>query len=142
MMVGLAEGVSSEVIALPKYTTRQAYAHHQQCVWLLGQVGPLWTQAFWYNNSEVAHRATKLDGKPTVPASIRYAEYCAPKADLSKANQTMNSDLTPSDAPTIINELRAKNPERTHPDRDSATHPALHIWPQKADTGAWWEEEK
>jgi hypothetical protein len=32
---------------------------------------------------------------------------------------------------TNINELRAKNPEPTHP----------LIWPQKADTDAWWEEE-
>ena len=56
--------------------------------------------------------------------------------------KAMTSDLTPSATQTIINELRAKNPERTHPDRDPTTHSALLIWPQKADTGAWWEEEK
>jgi hypothetical protein len=30
----------------------------------------------------------------------------------------MTSHLTPSAAPTNINELRAKTPEPTHPDRD------------------------
>jgi hypothetical protein len=54
----------------------------------------------------------------------------------------MTSDLTPSAAPTNINELRAKNPEPTHPARDPTTQPAPLIWPQKADTGAWWEEEE
>jgi hypothetical protein len=49
--------------------------------------------------------------------------------------------MTPSAAPTNINELRAKNPEPTHPARDPTTQPASRIWPQKADTGAWWEEE-
>ena len=53
----------------------------------------------------------------------------------------MTSDLTPSAAPTNINELRAKNPEPTHPNRDPVTQPASLIWPQKADTDAWWEEE-
>jgi hypothetical protein len=53
----------------------------------------------------------------------------------------MTSDLTPSAAPTNINELRAKNPEPTHPDRDPTIEPASLIWPQKADTGAWREEE-
>ena len=57
----------------------------------------------------------KLDGNAPAPASIRararYAEYCALKGALSKANQAMTSDLTPSAAPTNINELRAKNPE-------------------------------
>jgi hypothetical protein len=53
----------------------------------------------------------------------------------------MTSDMTPSAAPTNINELRAKNPEPTHPARDPTTQPAPLIWPQKADTGAWWEEE-
>jgi len=61
---------------------------------------------------------------------------------LSKANQAMTSDLTPSAAPTNINELRAKNPEPTHPNRDPITQPASLIWPQKADTDAWWEEEE
>jgi hypothetical protein len=98
----------------------------------------LWTQAFRHNNHDVAHRAQKLDGKPPAPAPIRararYAEYCAHKGALSKANQAMTSDLTPSSAPTNINELRAKNPEPTHPDRDLTTQPASLIWPQKADT--------
>jgi hypothetical protein len=75
-----------------------------------------------HNNREVAHRAKKLDGKPPAPAPIRtrarYAEYCARKGALSKANPAMTSDLTPSAAPTNMNELRAKNSEPTHPDRD------------------------
>ena len=65
----------------------------------------------------------KLDGNPTVSASIhardQYAEYCARKGALPKANQPMTSDLTA--APTNINELRAKNPEPTHHNRDHTT---------------------
>ena len=53
----------------------------------------------------------------------------------------MTSDLTPSAAPTNIYELRVKNPEPTHPDRDPITHPASLVWLQKADIGAWLEEE-
>jgi hypothetical protein len=56
-----------------------------------------------------------------------------------KPSNDLGSD--PSAAPTNINELRAMNPEPTHPDRDPSTQPASLIWPQKADTGAWWEEE-
>ena len=81
---------------------------------------------------ECAHRAKKLDGNAPAPASIRararYAEYCARKGALSKANQAMTLDLTPSAAPTNINELRAKNPEPTHPHRDPVTQPASLIW--------------
>jgi hypothetical protein len=43
----------------------------------------------------------------------------------------MTSDLTLSAAPTNINELRAKNPEPTHPDRDPTTQPASLLWPRK-----------
>jgi hypothetical protein len=105
----------------------------------------LWNQTLKHNNRELAHRAKKLDGNTPAPASIRagarYAEYYARKGALSKANQAMTSDLTPSAAPTNINELRAKNPEPTHPNRDPVTQPGSLIWPQKADTDAWWEEE-
>ena len=94
-----------------------------------------------HNNRELAHRAKKLDGNPPAPASIRararYAEYCARKGALSKANKAMTSDLTPSAAPNNIDELRAKNPEPTHPTRDPTTQAASLIWPQKADTSAW-----
>jgi hypothetical protein len=110
-----------------------------------GEWESLWNQTLKHNNRELAHRAKKLDGNAPAPASIRararYAEYCARKGALSKANQAMTSDLTPSAAPTNINELRAKNPEPTHPNRDPVTQPASLIWPQKADTDAWWEEE-
>jgi hypothetical protein len=82
-----------------------------------GEWEALWTQALRHNNCEVAHRAKNLDGKPPAPVPIRvharYAEYCARMGALSKANQAMTSDLTPSAAPTNINELRAKNPEPT-----------------------------
>jgi hypothetical protein len=111
-----------------------------------GEWESLWTQTLKHNNRELAHRAKQLDGNPPAPASIRararYAEYCARKGALSKANQAITSDLTPSAAPTNINELRAKNPEPTHPARDPTTQPASLIWPQTADTGAWWEEEE
>jgi len=43
---------------------------------------------------------------------------------------------------TCICVLRAKNPEPIHPARDSITHSPPPLWPQKADTGAWWENEE
>jgi len=42
----------------------------------------------------------------------------------------------------LSNEQSCENPEPTHPARDPTTQPASLIWPQKADTGAWWEEEE
>jgi hypothetical protein len=111
-----------------------------------GEWEALCTQALLNNNREVAHRAKQLHSKPPAPASLRararYAEYCAHKGALSKANQAMSSELTPSAAPTNINELRAKNPDPTHPSRDPHTQPASLIWPPKGNTGAWWEEEE
>jgi hypothetical protein len=53
----------------------------------------------------------------------------------------MTSDLTPSAAPTNINDLRAKNLEPTHPDWHSITRPASIVWPPKAYTSDWWEED-
>jgi hypothetical protein len=100
-----------------------------------GEWESLWNQTLKHNNRELAHGAKKLDGNAPAPASIRararYAEYCARKGALSKANQAMTSDLTPSAAPTNINELRAKNPEPTHPNRDPITQQASLIWPPK-----------
>jgi hypothetical protein len=111
----------------------------------MGEWEALWTQALRHHHREVAQRAKKPEGKPPAPAPIRArardAEYCARKGALSKANQAMTSDLTPSAAPTNINEVRAKNPEPTHPARDPTTQPASLVWPKKAYTGAWWEEE-
>jgi hypothetical protein len=111
-----------------------------------GEWKALWTQALLNNNRKVDHRAKKLDCKPPAPASLRararYAESCVRKGAFSKANQAMTSELTPSAAPTSINEMRAKNPDPTHPNRDPTTKQASLIWPSKADTGAWWEEEE
>jgi hypothetical protein len=58
-----------------------------------GEWESLWNQTLEHNNSELAHRAKKLDGNAPAPGSIRararYAEYCARKGALSKANQAM-----------------------------------------------------
>ena len=98
------------------------------CRFQKGEWESLWNQTLKHNNSELAHRTKKLDGNAPAPASIRarvrYAEYCDSKGALSKANQDMTSDLTPSAAPTNINELPAKNPEPTHPNRDPITQQA------------------
>ena len=69
-----------------------------------GEWESLWTQTLRHNNRNVAHRSQKLNSKPSAPAPIRayarYAECCARKGALSKANQAMTWDLTPSAAPT------------------------------------------
>ena len=54
----------------------------------------------------------------------------------------MTSELTPSAAPTNINELRSKNPDPTHPSWDPTTQPGSLIWPVKGNTRAWWEGEE
>jgi len=98
-----------------------------------GEWEHLWNQALRLNKKEVTHREKKLDGKPPAPASInaraRYAEYCARKGALSKANQAVTSKDTPSAAPDNINPLRAKHPEPTNRDRDPTTQPAAPVWP-------------
>jgi len=90
-------------------------------------------------------RTSSTASSPSPLPSVRtlaMRSICACKDAVSKSNQAMTSDLTPPAAPTNFNELRAKNPERTHPDRDPITHLASLFWPQKANTGAWWEDDE
>ena len=95
----------------------------------------LWKQALRNNKKELVHRAKKLDGKPPEPASVRararYAEYCARKGALSKANQAVTSELTPSADPANINVLRDKHPAPTHPDRDPTAQPESSFHQEK-----------
>jgi hypothetical protein len=133
-------------LLMPSRRSKPRHISINACRFQKGEWEALWTQALLNNNREVAHRAKKFDGKPPAPASLRararYAEYCARKGALSKANQAMTSELTPSAASININELSAKNPDPTHPSKDPNTQPASLIWPPKADTGAWWEGEE
>ena len=89
-----------------------------------GEWEALWTQVLQHNIREVDHRAKKLDGKPPAPASLRargrYAEYCALKGALSKANQAMTGSA-PFCCPHQ-HQRAACQGSRSHPPRQGPHH--------------------
>ena len=54
----------------------------------------------------------------SIQARVVYAEHCARKGALSKADQAITSTSVPNANPTNIDLLRAKHPEPAHPSRD------------------------
>ena len=54
----------------------------------------------------------------SIQARVVYAEHCARKGALSKANQAITSTSVPNANPSNIDLLRAKHPEPVHPSRD------------------------
>jgi hypothetical protein len=66
----------------------------------------------------LTHRSQKLNGKPPAPAPIRAHSICrllSAQGRLVKGKPGHTSDLTPSAAPTNINELQKES--RAHPPR-------------------------
>ena len=49
---------------------------------------------------------------------VVYVEHITRWGELSKANQTVKSNLLPNSDPLIINHFHSKHPEPAHPDRD------------------------
>ena len=68
-------------------------------------------------NNKRKHNRAKRDTS-SIRARVVYAEHCARKGALSKANQAITSTSMPNADPTNIDLLRAKHPETAHPDRD------------------------
>jgi hypothetical protein len=62
-------------------------------------------------------------------ARVVYAEHCARRDALSKANQTVTSYLIPNAEPINIYHLRRKHPEPAHPDRDPVRISSI-LWPK------------
>jgi hypothetical protein len=63
------------------------------------------------------HSRAKRDTS-SIQARVVYAEHCARRGALSKANQAVTSNSMPNADPCNIDLLRAKHPEPAHPDRD------------------------
>ncbi len=68
------------------------------------------------NNKRQQNRATR--DTSSIQGRVVYAEHCARKGALSKANQAVTSTSVPNANPTNIDLLRAKHPEPAHPSRD------------------------
>jgi hypothetical protein len=68
-------------------------------------------------NNKRKHNRAKRDTS-SIRARVVYAEHCARKGALSKANQAITSTSMTNADPTNIDLLRAKHPETAHPDRD------------------------
>ena len=69
------------------------------------------------DNAKRKHNRAKRDTS-SIQARVVYAEHCARRGALSKANQAVTSNSMPNADPTNIDLLRAKHPEPAHPDSD------------------------
>ncbi len=68
-------------------------------------------------NLKRKHTLAKHDTS-SIQAREVYAEHCARRGALSKANQAVTSNSVPNADPINIELLSAKHPEPAHPDRD------------------------
>jgi hypothetical protein len=66
-----------------------------------------------------------------------YAEHCARKGAISKANQAITSTSVPNDNPANIDLLRAKHPEPAHPSRDLLSLSSI-LWPRPQALEEYW----
>ena len=64
----------------------------------------------------------------SIHAHVVYAEHCARRGALSKANQAVTSNSMPNANPCNI-DLRAKHPEPAHPGRDPVSL-SSQLWPR------------
>jgi hypothetical protein len=68
-------------------------------------------------NNKRKHNRAKRDTS-SIQARVVYAEHCAWKGALSKANQSITSTSMPNADPTNMDLLRSNHPETAHPVRD------------------------
>jgi hypothetical protein len=68
-------------------------------------------------NNTRKHNHAKRDTS-SIRVRVVYAEHCARKGSLSKANQAITSTSIPNADPINIDLLRTNHPETAHPDRD------------------------
>jgi hypothetical protein len=88
------------------------------------------------NNVKNKHKHAKRDTS-SIRARIVYAEHCARRGALSKANQTMTSNALPNVDPNNINLLRAKHPEAAHPTSDPVRVSSI-LWPRPQVLEEYW----
>ena len=63
-------------------------------------------------------RVTKLASNTFIQTRVVYVEHYARWGTLSKANQTITSDLLRNSDPLNMDHLHSKHPEPVHPNRD------------------------
>ncbi len=74
------------------------------------------------------HNRAKHD-TTSIQARVVYAEHCARRGALSKANQAVTSNSVPNANPCNLDTLLAKHPELAHPDRDPVRLSSI-LWPR------------
>ena len=90
------------------------------------------------NNAKRNHTRTKRN--TSIQARAVYAEHCARRGALSKANQAIASDLLPNSDPLNIDHLRSKHPEAAHPDRDPVRVSSI-LWPRPDTLQDYWSSD-
>jgi hypothetical protein len=87
------------------------------------------------NKVEHTHKRAKQDTS-SIKARVVYAEHCARRGALSKANQAVTSNASPNADPNNINLLRAKQPDPAHPVRVSSI-----LWPRPQALEEHWSSD-
>jgi len=90
-------------------------------------------------NAKRKHNRAKRD-TPSIQARVVYAEHCARRGALSKANQVITSNSMPNANPCNIDLLRAKHPEPPHPDRDPVSL-SSKLWPRPQNLEEYWASD-
>ena len=90
-------------------------------------------------NNKRKHNRAKRDTS-SIRARVVYAEHCARKGALSKANQAITSTYMPNADPTNIDLLRAKHPETAHPARDPVRL-SSRLWPRPQVLEEHWSSD-
>jgi hypothetical protein len=91
------------------------------------------------NNAKRKHNRAKRDTS-SIQARVVYAEHCARRGALSKANQAVTSNSMPNADPINIILLRAKHPEPAHPDRDPMRLSSI-LRPQPQNLENFWSSD-
>jgi hypothetical protein len=89
-------------------------------------------------NAKRKHNRANRD--TSIQARVVYAEHCARRGALSKANKAVTSNSMPNADPVNIDLLRAKHPEPAHPDRDPVRLSSI-LWPQPQTLREYWSSD-
>jgi hypothetical protein len=76
----------------------------------------------------------------SIHARVVYAEHCARRGALSKANHAVTSNSVPNADPINIELLCAKHSEPAHPDRESARLSSI-LWPRPLTLEEFWSSD-
>jgi hypothetical protein len=91
------------------------------------------------NNVKHKHKRAKRDTS-SIKERVVYAEHCARRGTLSKANQAVTSNALPNADPNNINLLRAKHPEPAYPSTDPVRVSSI-LWPRSQALEEHWSSD-